>query len=194
MAVREQRAINQGFNDVANQGRFLLNNFVFERMQRDGIENAPALLQLQEQDRGPPLEHVREIGRVLRLYGDDLDRDQGFAELVSRVPADAEQQTLMNVAGSIFQDGVFNWGRVVALFYFAYKICLRAVNRIELIRNIINSIVVFMNRYVVQWILDHGGWEAIVEHWNSSKKKLGLFIVGGLTVCAGAFLYNRFWS
>lgn len=48
-----------GFDDVAYQGRFLLNNFVFERMQRDGVENASALLQLQELDRGGKLIFIK---------------------------------------------------------------------------------------------------------------------------------------
>ncbi|CAG5128282.1 unnamed protein product, partial [Candidula unifasciata] len=182
------------YDDVANQGKFLLNDFVFERMQRDGFEDAPALLQLQEQNRGPPLEHLREIGRVFRRCGDDLDRDKGLLELVSRVPPDAERQTLMNVAGSIFQDKIVNWGRIVALFYFAYRVCIRAVNRVELIRDIINSIVAFMRTYIVQWVLEHGGWEAIVEYWDRSKRKLGFFVFGSLTVCAGAFLYHRYLS
>ena len=45
--------------------------------------------------------------------------------LISQIPPDAPQQTFMNVAREIFSDGVFNWGRVVALFYFAFKMAMK---------------------------------------------------------------------
>lgn len=35
-------------DDVTNQGRYLLNNFIYERMQKDGLENVPGMEQLQE--------------------------------------------------------------------------------------------------------------------------------------------------
>ena len=52
------------------------------------------------------------------IFIDDL-------RLVSKVPPEAERQVILNVAANIFEDGVFNWGRVVALFYFAYKVCVK---------------------------------------------------------------------
>lgn len=35
-------------DDVTNQGRYLLNNFIHERMVRDGIINTPGVDELQE--------------------------------------------------------------------------------------------------------------------------------------------------
>ena len=34
--------------DITNQGRYLLNKFIYDRMVQDGIQNAPALNELQE--------------------------------------------------------------------------------------------------------------------------------------------------
>ena len=45
--------------------------------------------------------------------------------LIKKVPPEAERKVFYNVASQIFSDGVFNWGRVVALFYFAYKVCVK---------------------------------------------------------------------
>ena len=45
--------------------------------------------------------------------------------LIKKVPPEAERKVFYNVAAQIFADGVFNWGRVVALFYFAYKVCIK---------------------------------------------------------------------
>ena len=35
-------------DDVTNQGRYLLNDFIHERLQNDGIENVPGMEVLQE--------------------------------------------------------------------------------------------------------------------------------------------------
>ncbi|CAG5134679.1 unnamed protein product [Candidula unifasciata] len=181
-------------DDVTNQGRFLLNSFLHDRLQRDGFENVPGLDQLQEPGtpKGPPMEHVREIARALKCIGDDLDRDQKLQELVTKVPPEAERQTLLNVASRIFEDGIFNWGRVVALFYFAYKVCVKALDRIPLIRAVINLIVEFMRDRVVQWILERGGWEAIREYFGSSGKQFALVIGAGVAACAGVLLYRNY--
>lgn len=44
---------------------------------------------------------------------------------MSRVTPDSPKDTFFNVATEIFRDGIFNWGRVVALFYFAYKMIIK---------------------------------------------------------------------
>lgn len=41
--------------------------------------------------------------------------------MIDGVSVDSSQATFMDVAREIFNDGQFNWGRVVMLFYFAYK-------------------------------------------------------------------------
>ncbi|KAH9500574.1 hypothetical protein Btru_072303 [Bulinus truncatus] len=191
-----QRQQRLSLEDVTNQGRYLLNNFICERMEKDGIENIPGMEQLQEPGTptGPPMEHVREIGRALRFIGDDLDKDQKLQELVNRVPPEAERQTLLNVASHIFRDGIFNWGRVVALFYFAYKVCLKALDRIPLVRAIINLIVEFMREHVVRWIIDRGGWEAIREYFGSSQKQFSVVIGAGAVACVGVLLYRKYFS
>ena len=48
-----------------------------------------------------------------------------YNRLIKKVPPEAEHKTFYHVASVIFRDGVFNWGRVVALFYFAYNVCLK---------------------------------------------------------------------
>ncbi|XP_005104447.1 apoptosis regulator BAX [Aplysia californica] len=182
-------------DDVTNQGRYLLNNFIYERMKNDGLENIPGMEQLQEPGtpRGPPMEHVREIGRALRFIGDDLDKDQTLQDAISMVPPEAERATLLNVARNIFEDGVFNWGRVVALFYYAYKVCSKALDRIPLVRAIINLIVDFMREHVVKWIIERGGWEAIREYFGTSSKQIGLIVGASAVAVFGVYLYKNWF-
>jgi len=48
-----------------------------------------------------------------------------FLSLIDSVSPFAPKQSFMRVAHEIFSDGIINWGRVVALFYFAFKLALR---------------------------------------------------------------------
>jgi len=41
--------------------------------------------------------------------------------MIDGVSIESPQSTFQSVAREIFDDGQFNWGRVVMLFYFAYK-------------------------------------------------------------------------
>lgn len=55
--------------------------------------------------------------------------------LCDQVNPSANHETFFNVANSFFADGVYNWGRVGCLFYFAYKMAvkvLRCLSRIHL--------------------------------------------------------------
>lgn len=181
-------------DDVTNQGRLLLNDFIHERMVRDGIINAPAMGDLQEPGTpsGPPMNHQREIARALRCIGDELDRDQKLQDLIKQVPPESERKTFLNVARQIFADGVFNWGRVTALFYFAYKVCIKALDRIPLVRAIINLIVDFIHDHVANWIIERGGWEAVREYFGSTWKQFALVTGAGVAV-ATAIYVSKIW-
>lgn len=189
-----RKKINLGAGDVANQGRLLLNDFIHDRMVRDGIINAPGMEELQEPGTpvGPPMDHRREIARALRCIGDELDRDQRLQDLISKVPPESERTTILNVAKQIFSDGVFNWGRVTALFYFAYAVCRKALDRIPLMRAIINLIVDFIRDHVAAWIIERGGWEAVREYFGSTWKQVALVTGAGVVVVTAMYL-SKVW-
>ena len=46
-----------------------------------------------------------------------------FLSLIPKVPQGREEEVTMNVARGLFDDGIFNWGRVLGLFQLAYKVC-----------------------------------------------------------------------
>ncbi|KAK2165445.1 hypothetical protein LSH36_50g05049 [Paralvinella palmiformis] len=74
---------------------------------------------------GPPLERISEVAHALKVIGDELDRDERFRSLVDGINITESRQTFYNVAMKLFGDGNFNWGRVVALFYFAYRLVVK---------------------------------------------------------------------
>lgn len=189
----DRKKNNLSAGDVANQGRLLLNDFIHDRMVRDGI-NAPGMGELQEPGTpfGPPMDHRKEIARALRCIGDELDRDQRLQSLISKVPPESGRAIILNVAKQIFSDGVFNWGRVAALFYFAYEVCRKALDRIPLMRAIINLIVDFIRDHVAAWIIERGGWEAVREYFGSTWKQVALVTGAGAVVVTAMYL-SKVW-
>ena len=45
--------------------------------------------------------------------------------MVDQVPINSPYETFNAVAKELFCDGIYNWGRIVILFYFTYKLMLK---------------------------------------------------------------------
>ncbi|XP_067934291.1 apoptosis regulator BAX-like isoform X2 [Watersipora subatra] len=157
---------------IGNQARVLMASFIRDRIDRDGLGD-----QIREEDlyepgtpRGPPVvgENYREIGMALRQIGDELDGDHRLQDMIDGVSADSSEVTFLDVAKEIFKDGQYNWGRVVMLFYFAYKMAKKALSNVSIIRTVIEWVVKFIRDYVAGWIISRGGWSAIQEYFGSS--------------------------
>lgn len=180
-------------DEVGQQARVLLNQFIQDRLATEQSEEQVLHMEdLQDPGTptGPPLEYVREIGRALRCIGDELDRNEQIQNLVDQVNPSANHETFFNVANSFFSDGVYNWGRVGCLFYFAYKMAVKALSKINLIRSIVNWVVNFITDYVAGWIIDRGGWDAIIEYFGTPQNQFFGVVGLGITVCAGLYLWK----
>lgn len=59
-----------------------------------------------------------------------------FYRLIQRINPCEPQQSFMRVALELFSDGIYNWGRVVALFYFGFKLAVRVCELFLLINSI----------------------------------------------------------
>uniref|UniRef100_A0A8C6V098 BCL2 associated X, apoptosis regulator a n=1 Tax=Neogobius melanostomus TaxID=47308 RepID=A0A8C6V098_9GOBI len=81
----------------------------------------------------------------------------------------------MKVAVEIFSDGKFNWGRVVALFYFACRLVIKALltHVPDIIRTIISWTIDYLHEHVINWISDQGGW---VRRGKQSNKRAQIVI------------------
>ncbi|ELU18007.1 hypothetical protein CAPTEDRAFT_135881, partial [Capitella teleta] len=137
---------------------------------------------------------IREVGIALRRIGDELDSDEGLQDLLSRVTPDSPKNTFFSVAKEIFRDGVFNWGRVVALFYFAYKMIIKAImcglSTLPLLRGIVEWVVQFITDHVASWIISRGGWEAIQEYFGATSLQL-IAVASGVVLCLAYVVWRK---
>ncbi|KAF6018430.1 BAX [Bugula neritina] len=185
---------DNGRQRIGDQARVLMTHFIQDRIQQDGLGD-----QIREEDlyepgtpRGPPVvgENFREIATALRQIGDELDMDYRLQDMIDGVSIESPQSTFQSVAREIFDDGQFNWGRVVMLFYFAYKMAKKAISNVPIIRTIIEWVVKFIRDYVASWIISRGGWSAIQEYFGSSTgQAVGVFFAG---ILSALFVYKKY--
>jgi apoptosis regulator BAX len=53
--------------------------------------------------------------------------------MVDQVPIDSPYETFSDVAKELFCDGIYNWGRIVTLFYFTYKLIMKVCLRKKMV-------------------------------------------------------------
>ncbi|MEE6482659.1 hypothetical protein FKM82_013310 [Ascaphus truei] len=104
--------------------------------------------------------------------------------MIEQVQNNPPKEVFFRVATEMFADGNFNWGRVVALFYFACKLVLKALcTKVpEMIRAIINWTMEYLRDHVVQWIQIQGGWDGLLSYFGTPTwQTVGVFLAGVLT-------------
>ncbi|XP_036390829.1 apoptosis regulator BAX [Megalops cyprinoides] len=176
---------------VMEEGAVLFRGYVVEMVNN----HDPQIHLVPEDLGGRPNEgqepQVKEVVSHLRKIADELNRNAELERLIDNVEFDSAQDLFFTVAKQIFSDGI-NWGRVVALFHFAYKLIYKALtqNHRDIIRRIIGWVLQFIRENVSYWIRQQGGWEGVVKsvlRWQS----VTIFAAGVLT---GALLYWKMAS
>jgi len=163
----------------------LLTSFIVGRMERDGYSVPPALSSRNRKNES-------DIAHVLRDIGDDIMKNYQLNHYISeiQVTPNTAYKTFASVASQIFTDGNINWGRIVMLFYFAYKLALQVLNQLPLIDIIIGWVKQFVADKLATWISSRGGWNSIAEYYRSTNTQMiGMFLAGVLV--ASLFWYLR---
>lgn len=156
------RPDEQNFTEIAEQSRQLFLDFLTDRLDKDGHDQG-CIRQITEDHKEfqiEPSSPTRRVAEAIRIIGDELDADQHLNGLLRRlhVASSTAYGTFRRVAMRIFQDGHFNWGRIVTLFFFGYRLALRVLSESSILKMIIGWIVRFVYEICSIWIAEHGGW------------------------------------
>ncbi|XP_072299108.1 BCL2 associated X, apoptosis regulator a [Eucyclogobius newberryi] len=173
----------EGKNEMLEVGAILLKDFIYERVRRHGEGNTEIT---REQLGGRELfdPNHKKLAQCLQQIGDELDGHMELQRMISDSSLSPTKDIFMKVALEIFSDGKFNWGRVVALFYFACRLVIKAlVTKVpDIIRTIISWTLDYLREHVINWIRDQGGWEGIRSHFGTPTwQTVGVFLAGVLT-------------
>ncbi|XP_016791969.2 apoptosis regulator BAX isoform X4 [Pan troglodytes] len=140
---------------IMKTGALLLQGFIQDRAGRMRGEAPELALDPVPQDAS-----TKKLSECLKRIGDELDSNMELQRMIAAVDTDSPREVFFRVAADMFSDGNFNWGRVVALFYFASKLVLKALcTKVpELIRTIMGWTLDFLRERLLGWIQDQGGW------------------------------------
>uniref|UniRef100_A0A8C2ZB73 BCL2 associated X, apoptosis regulator a n=1 Tax=Cyclopterus lumpus TaxID=8103 RepID=A0A8C2ZB73_CYCLU len=156
--------------------------FIYKRVQRHGGNTEVTRTQLGGVELCDP--NHKKLAQCLQQIGDELDGNVELHKMLNDSSLSPTKEIFMKVSVEIFSDGKFNWGRVVALFYFACRLVIKAlVTHIpDIIRTIINWTMDYLQENVINWIRDQGGWEGIRSHLGTPTwQTVGVFLAGVLT-------------
>ncbi|XP_020648432.2 apoptosis regulator BAX isoform X1 [Pogona vitticeps] len=173
-------------DQILQTGTVLLKGFIRDRIQSSGdserIEAAMAELGGSEAQNCDP--DTKRLSECLRRIGDELDGNMELQSMIEQVQMYPPKEVFFRVAAEMFSDGTWNWGRVVALFYFACKLVLKAIctKLPELIRTIISWTMEYIQNYVLTWIQAQGGWEGLLSYFGTPTwQTIAVFAAGVLT-------------
>ncbi|XP_047212269.1 apoptosis regulator BAX-like [Girardinichthys multiradiatus] len=168
---------------IVEVGAVLLKDFIYERIRRH--VDGDAVVSREELDATELCDpNHKKLAQCLQQIGDELDGNMELQRMIEDSALSPSKDVFMKVAFQIFSDGRFNWGRVVALFYFACRLVIKAlITKIpEIIRTIINWTIDYLRDHVINWIREQGGWEGICSYFGTPTwQTLGVFLAGVLT-------------
>ncbi|MED6267137.1 hypothetical protein CHARACLAT_009037 [Characodon lateralis] len=168
---------------IVEVGAVLLKDFIYERIRRH--VDGDAVVTREELDATELCDpNHKKLAQCLQQIGDELDGNMELQRMIEDSALSPSKDVFMKVAFQIFSDGRFNWGRVVALFYFACRLVIKAlITKIpEIIRTIINWTIDYLRDHVINWIREQGGWEGIRSYFGTPTwQTLGVFLAGVLT-------------
>ncbi|KAM9393829.1 apoptosis regulator BAX-like isoform 2-T2 [Pholidichthys leucotaenia] len=164
-------------------GKILLKDFIYKCIQRyaDRYINVVEE-QLDVEELTDP--KTQRISQCLQQFQDEVDGNPELQRMINNPRLTPSLDMFLQVAFGIFSDGKFNWARVVALFFFASQLIIKALlqNAPDFMQTIISWTMDFIQKHVISWIREQGGWEGVCSHFSTPTwQTVGVFLAGVLT-------------
>uniref|UniRef100_A0A8C7Q3G8 Bcl-2 Bcl-2 homology region 1-3 domain-containing protein n=1 Tax=Oncorhynchus mykiss TaxID=8022 RepID=A0A8C7Q3G8_ONCMY len=155
-------------------------SFIYERVRRHA-DSSTQLSVSRTQLGGSELcdPNHKKLALCLEQIRDELDGNTQLQSMLNDTALQPSHDVFMRVAREIFSDGKFNWGRVVALFYFACRLVIKALlTKVpKFIRTIISWATDYLRDHVINWIR-----EGIRSYFGTPTwQTVGVFLAGVLT-------------
>lgn len=174
-------------------------SYVFHFHQREQETQGAAAPVDPEMDTLPlePNSVLGQVGRQLARIGDDINRryDSEFHSLLEQLQPTASNayELFTKIASSLFKSGI-NWGRVVALLGFGYRLAVYVYQRG--LTGFLGQVTCFLadiilNHYIARWIAQRGGWAAALNFRCRDPIVTVMTILG--VVLLGQYVVQRFF-
>ncbi|KAM8778173.1 bcl-2 homologous antagonist/killer isoform 1-T2 [Rhynchonycteris naso] len=184
---------------VARDTEEVFRSYVFYRHQQEQeAEGAAAPADPEMANLSPePASTTAQVGRQLAVIGDAINQryDEEFQTMLQQLQPTAGNayEYFTKIASSLFESGI-NWGRVVALLGFGYRLALYVYQRglTGFLGQVTRFVADFtLHHCIAQWIAQRGGWVAALDLanrpiWNT------LIILA--VVLLGQFVVRRFFK
>lgn len=184
---------------VAQDTEEVFRSYVFYRHQQeqeaDGavLPADPEIVALSLE----PASTMAQVGQRLAIIGDDINQryDEEFQTMLQHLQPTVENayQYFTKIASSLFESGI-NWGRVVALLGFGYRLALHVYQRglTGFLGQVTRFVVDFMLHHcIARWIAQRGGWVAALDLGNGPIRNVLIVLA---VVLLGQYVVRRFFK
>ncbi|XP_006025144.1 bcl-2 homologous antagonist/killer isoform X1 [Alligator sinensis] len=186
-------------DQVAQQTEEVFRSYAFYRYQQEREESTeempmdPEIAEIQQE----PGSTSSLVGRRLAIIGDDINMryDAEFRNMLKSLQPtkDNAYEYFIRIASSLFDSGI-NWGRVIALLGFGYRMAIHVYQHgvTGFLRSIARYVADFVLRNrIARWIAQQGGWVAALDLDNVYLKYMMIVLIA---VLLGQFVVRRFFG
>uniref|UniRef100_A0A8C3NN90 Bcl-2 homologous antagonist/killer n=1 Tax=Cyanoderma ruficeps TaxID=181631 RepID=A0A8C3NN90_9PASS len=195
----ERRGSRSSEGRVAEEAEGVFRSFAFYRYQQERQERGaelrpdPEIEQIQQDLKSTE----SQVGERLAIIGDDIYRryDVEFCSMLGslQLTPDNAYQHFTEIASRLFESGI-NWGRVIALLAFGYRMAMHVWQRgvRGFLRRIAGFLRDFMlHNHIARWIAQQGGWRAV---WDREFCVCVKYLLVAAVVLLGHLVVRRFFT
>lgn len=179
--------------DVAEEGRQLFQNFLFDRVQTetpDAVEDIPVEILRTPAGYANPVwaKTGRELRNMADAFAQTAERRR-VKQKASEVSTNISYEEFKDLLSELFAAGGITKERIVVLFFFCSDVAIRCLKgAAELCAQFVSWSISFITEKVCSWVRSHGGWgEVMGSSFNSLPRVL--FLAATIVIGFGVVRY-----